>query len=91
MSIEVRGKIYVYVELETLRSLQYRAEEYDKIKAIENRTKLESGDHSAWQGMAKSGERVNAIMAIRQLIGCGVKEALNVLTHWEVTGEVRLP
>lgn len=81
--LTIDGTTYVYIDSGILRLLEYKAREYDMIKARERRESLTAVDHAGWQALVRQGMIIDAIKLYRALTGeISLKVAKDVVCDW---------
>ncbi|WQZ00901.1 hypothetical protein [Stenotrophomonas phage StenR_269] len=74
---------YVYIDSSVLRSLEWKAREYDMLKARERAGSLTDVDHAGWQAHVRHGRIVDAIKLYRTLTGIvSLKECKDAVCDW---------
>lgn len=81
--LTIDGATYVYIDSSVLRSLEYKAKEYDMMVARERASKLTDVDHAGWQSLVRQDKIVDAIKLYRTLTGePSLKAAKDVIDAW---------
>lgn len=79
----IDGVTYVYIDSSVLRSLEWKAREYDMMVARERASKLTDVDHAGWQALVRQDKIVDAIKLYRTLTGTiSLKDAKDAVCEW---------